>query len=106
MQKLIAGPWVGEFGWELFAWQGYIRALSRNFEQTTIIARPGAKPIYEVMPGWTDKTFGRTSLDGMPQASRHYIDRLSELVGAPIEIISTGPDREQTISIYSPFGVD
>lgn len=47
MKKLIAGPWVGEFGWELFAWQGYIRALSRNFEQTTIIARPGAKPIYE-----------------------------------------------------------
>lgn len=65
-----------------------------------------AKPIYEVMPGWTDKTFGSTCLDGMPQASRHYIQRLSELVGAPIEIISTGPDREQTISIYSAFGVD
>ena len=47
MKKLIAGPWVGEFGWELFAWQGYIRALSRKFEHTTIIARPDSKPIYD-----------------------------------------------------------
>ena len=32
MKTLIAGPWVGEFGWELAAWQGYIRALSKNFD--------------------------------------------------------------------------
>ena len=37
MKKLIAGPWTGEFGWELFAWHAYIRALSRKFEHTTII---------------------------------------------------------------------
>jgi len=39
MKKLIAGPWVGEFGWELFAWQAYVRALSRNFDHTTIISQ-------------------------------------------------------------------
>jgi len=44
---LIAGPWVGEFGWELFAWQGYVRALSRNFDETIIISRPSSKAIYE-----------------------------------------------------------
>jgi len=47
MKKLIAGPWVGEFGWELFAWQGYVRALSRKFDHTTIISRPKSKPLYE-----------------------------------------------------------
>ena len=46
MNKLIVGPWVGEFGWELYAWQGYIRALSRNFEHTTVISRPGSEALY------------------------------------------------------------
>ena len=65
-----------------------------------------AKPIYETMPGWSDTTFGMTSLDQMPQAAKEYVNRLGELVGAPIDIVSTGPDREQTIVISSPFGVN
>ena len=47
MKKLIAGPWVGEFGWELFAWQGYVRSLSTKFDHTTIISRPNSRPLYE-----------------------------------------------------------
>ena len=43
---LIAGPWVGEFGWELFAWQAYIRSLSRNFDKTVILCRESSKEIY------------------------------------------------------------
>jgi len=43
---LIAGPWAGEFGWELFAWQGYVRALSRNFVKTTVISRPTSQYLY------------------------------------------------------------
>ena len=43
---LIAGPWVGEFGWELLAWQGYIRSLSRNFDKTIIICARSSKGIY------------------------------------------------------------
>lgn len=46
MKTLIAGPWVGEFGWELFAWQAYVRSLSRNFDKTIIISRPNSKPLY------------------------------------------------------------
>jgi hypothetical protein len=47
MKKLIAGPWVGEFGWELFAWQGYIRSLSKHFDHTTVISRRTSKALYE-----------------------------------------------------------
>ena len=46
MKTLIAGPWVGEFGWELFAWQGYLRALSRKFDKTIVISRSGSKALY------------------------------------------------------------
>jgi adenylosuccinate synthase len=42
----------------------------------------------------------------MPLAAKEYVQRLGELVGAPIDIVSTGPDREQTIVITTPFGVD
>ena len=45
-RTLIAGPWVGEFGWELFAWQAYVRALSRHFEETIIICRANSTALY------------------------------------------------------------
>lgn len=44
---LIAGPWVGEFGWELFCWQAYVRSLSKNFHKTICISTPHSKFIYE-----------------------------------------------------------
>ena len=43
---LIAGPWLGEFGWELFAWQGYVRSLSEHFDETICIARKNSKHLY------------------------------------------------------------
>ena len=46
-KTLIAGPWVGEFGWELFAWQAYIRSLSRSYDKTIVISRENSKPLYE-----------------------------------------------------------
>ena len=46
MKNLVCGPYVGEFGWELFFWSGYCRALSRHFEKTTIITRPGRDFLY------------------------------------------------------------
>ena len=45
-KHLLAGPWVGEFGWELFAWQAYIRSLSKHYDKTTIICRPTSHDIY------------------------------------------------------------
>jgi len=44
---LIAGPWVGEFGWELFAWQAYIRSLSRSYQKTVIICRSNSAELYK-----------------------------------------------------------
>lgn len=61
------------------------------------------EPIYEDMPGWTDSTVGVQSIDGLPAAARAYIARLEELVGAPIDIVSTGPDRVETIVLRHPF---
>ena len=62
------------------------------------------KPVYETLPGWSESTVGLKSLDALPENARAYIRRLEELVGAPIDIISTGPDREETILLRHPFG--
>ena len=62
------------------------------------------KPVYETLPGWSDSTVGLKSLDALPDNARAYIARLEELVGAPIDIVSTGPDREETILLRHPFG--
>ncbi|TRY33016.1 adenylosuccinate synthase [Aliiglaciecola sp. M165] len=61
------------------------------------------EPVYESMPGWSDTTFGVTTFDGLPQAAKNYIKRLEELTGVPIDIISTGPDRNETIVLRHPF---
>ncbi|MFL9877576.1 adenylosuccinate synthase [Herbaspirillum rhizosphaerae] len=61
------------------------------------------QPIYEEMPGWKESTVGVQSLDGLPSNARAYINRIQELVGVPIDMISTGPDREETIVLRHPF---
>lgn len=61
------------------------------------------QPIYEEVPGWSENTFGVQKLEDLPQAARDYIKRLEQLVGAPIDIISTGPDRVETIILRHPF---
>lgn len=60
-------------------------------------------PVYETVPGWQESTVGVRELTGLPAAARSYIKRLEELVGAPIDIISTGPDRLETIVLRHPF---
>lgn len=60
-------------------------------------------PVYETMPGWSESTFGVQSLAGLPQQARDYIKRLEEVTGVPIDIVSTGPDRVQTIVLLHPF---
>jgi len=61
-------------------------------------------PVYEDMPGWTESTVGVTAHADLPQNARDYLARIEELVATPIDIISTGPDREQTIIKRHPFG--
>ncbi len=60
-------------------------------------------PIYEEMPGWTESTVGAKSLAALPANARAYIKRIEELVGVPIDMVSTGPDREETIVLRHPF---
>jgi adenylosuccinate synthase len=61
------------------------------------------EPIYEEMPGWKESTVGAKSLDVLPANARAYIDRIQALIGVPIDMISTGPDREETIVLRHPF---
>ncbi len=61
------------------------------------------EPLYEELPGWSDTTFGARAWDVLPAAAQRYLQRLSELVGAPIDMVSTGPDRDETILLRHPF---
>jgi len=61
------------------------------------------KPIYETMPGWTDTTAGLTNWEQLPAAARRYLERVQALIGAPIDMVSTGPDRVHTILLRHPF---
>ena len=60
-------------------------------------------PIFETFPGWTETTFGATSWDALPANARNYLKRVEEVIGAPIDMVSTGPDREHTIVLRHPY---
>lgn len=62
-------------------------------------------PVYEEMSGWSENSYGVTRYEDLPQAAKNYIKRLEELTGVPIDIISTGPDRKETIILRHPFEV-
>ena len=62
-----------------------------------------AKPILEEMPGWTESTVGVTDFDKLPANAQRYLKRLSEVCGIPIDMVSTGPDRNETIMLRDPF---
>ncbi|HBH37268.1 MAG TPA: adenylosuccinate synthase [Curvibacter sp.] len=63
----------------------------------------GLEPVYEDMPGWQESTLGVKTLEGLPANAQAYIRRIEELVGAPIDIISTGPDRNETVILRQIF---
>jgi adenylosuccinate synthase len=60
-------------------------------------------PVYESFPGWTDRTVGLTDWAQLPLNARRYLERVQALAAAPIDIVSTGPDREQTILLRHPY---
>ena len=63
-------------------------------------------PIYDSFPGWSESTFGATQWNSLPKNARRYLERVEELIGAPIDMVSTGPDREHTILLRHPFQPD
>jgi adenylosuccinate synthase len=55
------------------------------------------KPIYKTMPGWSEDISGAQSINDLPQAAKNYVDELARLTGAPILLVSVGPDRDHTV---------
>ena len=84
---------------------GYRMPDGREVTTTPLAADDweGIEPIYETMPGWSETTFGVKERSGLPQAALDYIKRIEELTEVPIDIISTGPDRTETMILRDPF---
>ena len=66
-------------------------------------ALAACEPVYEEMPGWSGSTVGVREFSGLPDNAQRYLRRLEELVQAPIELVSTGPDRRDTIFLKDPM---
>jgi adenylosuccinate synthase len=60
-------------------------------------------PVYEELPGWMESTVAVKTYKGLPKAARAYLQRIEELCAVPIDLISTGPDREETIVLRHPY---
>jgi len=61
------------------------------------------EPVYETFPGWEGSTFGLTRWDDLPLNARRYLERVQAFIGAPIDMVSTGPDRDHTILLRHPY---
>ena len=60
-------------------------------------------PVYDELPGWMESTLGVKDYKGLPKAARKYLRRIEELCAVPIDMISTGPERDETIVMRHPF---
>ena len=60
--------------------------------------------MYEEHPGWAETTVGAKTMQDLPANARAYLKRLEEVTGTPIDMVSTGPDRTETIILKHPFG--
>ena len=61
------------------------------------------EPVYETLPGWKEDISGITDYNQLPLNTKNYLERIAELVGTPIQIVSVGPGRNQTIVLENPF---
>ena len=86
---------------------GYIsKGELHEFPMSNISHLKHCEPVYETLPGWRSSIAGVRRPEDLPTAARRYIDRVSELSGAPIDIVSVGPARDQTIWIRgNPAGL-
>ena len=61
------------------------------------------EPIYEEIPGWVESTVGLTRYEQLPPMARRYLQRIEQICEVPVDVISTGAEREQTIVLRHPF---
>ncbi|MAQ14172.1 MAG: adenylosuccinate synthase [Sandaracinus sp.] len=80
---------------ELKLCTGY-RLGDETFDEPPFDGWESVEPVYETLPGWHDDISGCRRRDALPQAAQAYLDRIEELAGCPIGIVSVGPDREET----------
>ena len=80
----------------LKAAEGYVDAMFGG-------KKSGLKPIYEIMEGWNCSTRGARSWADLPARAVKYVRRIEELIGAPVAMLSTSPEREDTILVRDPF---
>jgi adenylosuccinate synthase len=66
-------------------------------------AQARAEPIYESMPGWSDSTFGARRWLDLPAEAIKYVKRVEELIETPVALLSTSPERDDTILVTDPF---
>ncbi|MGE0798277.1 MAG: adenylosuccinate synthase [Lautropia sp.] len=88
-------------GYEFTGRDGATQLLTRL--PTGAAAVESCRAIFEEMPGWREDTRGARQWSALPPAAQRYVERLSELAGVPIDIVSTGPDRDETIVLRHPF---
>jgi len=75
----------------------------RELPPSTVEGYADCQPVYEDMPGWGTSTVGITRYDDLPDNAKRYLQRIEAIVETPVDIISTGPDREETIVVRHPF---
>lgn len=66
-------------------------------------AQAAIEPVYEIMPGWRESTRGARSWVDLPAAAIKYVKRVEELIGCPVALLSTSPERDDTIVVHDPF---
>jgi adenylosuccinate synthase len=77
--------------------------LTQDFPMTLgELAR--AEPVYESLPGWTQVLGGCRRFEELPDPARRYVERVEALAGVPVELLSVGPGRDETIARGGPFG--
>ncbi len=80
-----------------------VDGVQRDTIPPTIKDLERCRPVFEELPGWQEDIRGVRRFEDFPAATKNYLKRLAELVGVPIQIVSVGPDREETIVVNNPF---
>ena len=75
-----------------------------KFEGGNLVDLEKVEPEYLEMAGWSDATAGVREFSKLPIEAQDYVNKLEEIIGVPVDVISTGPDRSQMIVRKDPFG--
>ena len=89
---------------ELKVCTGYeIEGKRKDYLPASISPRTNIQPIYEILEGWNESTFGARSWADLPAPAIKYVKRIEELIDAPVALLSTSPEREDIILVQDPF---